>query len=311
MDSKYTGDNAYHVSSDSSDDLVMDSTWSMCLRIVCMGADALSLVCLLLPYMLMEKAKETMLGKLMQTYCILTLLALLAAFLHTLMEFVIPATNAACYIIIYVLYCAFLGSVTSKSLFLFHTGYIFYSSHKMVLKDTTEYQIFRLKVGYFLTIIIVPLVMILIIIIYNHALNEVEFTKGDRCLYSGDLNKFNIKILIGFVVCLHSMGVLMIIIITFLMHKAYQTQKAVGQDTKNLFRIAVGIGVAFGIAWIVFAFQSFYTPVAPLVFYSTAAVENLVIVSVFFYNNKLLTRIKKYFVNLKDSYHNTTCNCYC
>ena len=100
MDSKYTGDNAYHVSSDSSDELLVDSKLSMCLRIVCMGADALSLVCLLLPYMLMEKAKGTMLGKLMQTYCILTLLALLAAFLHTLMEFVIPAANAACYIII-------------------------------------------------------------------------------------------------------------------------------------------------------------------------------------------------------------------
>ena len=286
------------ISAGSSDELVMEAYLSMITRIVCMGAHALSLILLLLPYMLMQKVKGTTLGKLMKSHCILSLLALFGAFLHTLMEFVIPANNAACSITIYFLYYMFLGAVISKVLFLFHIGYIFYNSYKMVLKDTTASQIFRLKVGYFLTIVITPLIMILIIIVHNHALYEIKFIAGDRCIFSGDIDIFTISTLIVFIVCAHLFGVLIIILLIFLLCNAYKTQKAVGQDVKNLFRIALGIAVAFGMAWIVFAFRPLYAPVGPLVFYSTTAIENLVIISVFFYNNKILTKIKMYIMTL-------------
>ena len=279
---------------DSSDELFMDSTLSMFLRITCMGVDALSLVCLLLPYMLTDKAKGTILGKLMKSFCILSLLALLAAFLYTLMEFVIPTTNAACCITFYIICYALLASLISKLLFLFHVSYIFYCSYKMVLRDTTEHQIFRLKVGYFLIMASIPLIMIFIIVIHNHVLNEVDFTNGDRCLYSGDLNRFTIATVIIFIVCVHLMGILIIIVLTFLLRKAYQTQKAVGQGTKNLFRIALSIAVTFGMAWIVYAFQPLYPPLARPVYFLMSAVENTVIISVLFYNDQILTKFKMY-----------------
>ena len=280
--------------SDSSDELFMDSTLSMFLRITCMGVDALSLICLLLPYMLTDKAKGTILGKLMKSFCILSLLGLLAAFLYTLMEFVIPTTNAACCIAVYIACYALLASLVSKSLFLFHVSYIFYCSYKMVLRDTTEHQIFRLKVGYFLIIASIPLIMIFIIVIHNHALNEVDFTNRDRCLYTGDLNKFTIATVIIFIVCVQLMGILIIIVLTFLLRKAYQTQKAVGQGTKNLFRIALSIVVTFGMAWIVYAFQPLYSPLARPVYFLMSAVENTVIISVLFYNDQILTKFKMY-----------------
>ena len=287
------------IGTDSSDELLMETYLSMIMRIIFMGAHALSLILLLLPYMLMDKVKRTTLGKLMKSFCILSLLALFGTFLHVLMEFVIPATNAVCSLTIYFIYYVFLGAIISKVLFMFHIGYIFYNSYKMVLKDTTANQIFRLKVGYVLTIVITPLIMILIIIIRNHALYEIKFVAGDRCIFNGDIDRFTINVLIVFVVCAHLSGVVIIIILIFLLRNAYKTQKAVGQDVKNLFRIALGIVVAFGMAWIVFAFHPLYAPVGPLVFYSTAAFENLVIISVFFYNNKILTNIKMYVMTLK------------
>ena len=284
---------------DSSDELFMDTYLSMVARIVCMVANALSLILLLLPYALMKKVKGTTLGKLMKSYCILALLALFAAFLHTLMEFVIPVNNAICSITTYFLFCMFLGAVICKVLFLFHIGYIFYCSYKMILKDMTVNQLFRLKIGYFLTITIIPLIMLLIITIHNHVLNEIKFAEGDKCIFTGDVDRFTFGTLITFIVCVHLVGVVIIITLTFLLRKAYTTQKAVGQDVKNLFRIAVGIAVAFGMAWIVFAFRPLYVPVGPLVFYPTAAIENLVIISVFFYNNKILTKIKIYITIFK------------
>ena len=147
--------------------------------------------------------------------------------------------------------------------------------------------------------------MILIIITHNHLVHEVDFTIGDHCLFKGDVNIVTIRILIGFIVCIHSMGVLIIIVLSFLLYTAYKTQKAVGQDTKNLFRIALGIVVAFGMAWIVYAFQPLYSPVAPLVFYSTAAIQNIAVISVFFYNNEILTKAKMCFVNIIHHNHET------
>ena len=296
MDSNSTVEN---VSNDTMEDigtdhdeLFMDTYLSMVIRIVCMGAHGLSLILLLLPYMLMEKVKGTTLGKLMKSHCVLGLLALFGAFLHTLMEFVIPANNAICSITIYFLYYMLLGAVICKVLFLFHIGYIFYCSYKMILKDATLNQIFRLKVGYFVTVAVIPLIMLLIITIHNHVLYGIKFVEGDRCIFTGDVDTFTCSTLIAFIVCVHSVGVVIIMVLTFLLRKAYTTKKAVGQDAKNLFRIAVGIAVAFGIAWIVFAFRPLYSAVGPLVFYPTAAIENLVIISVFFYNNKILAKIK-------------------
>ena len=287
------------ISTDSSDELLRGSSLSMSTRIVCMGAVAVSLTLLLLLYTLMEKVKGTVLAKLMKSYCILGLLALFAYILHTLMEYVIPASNAICSTTVYFTYYMFLGAIISKVLFVFHIGYIFYCSYKMVLKDTTANQIFRLKIGYSLAIIITPLIMVLIMIIRNHVLYEIKFAAGDRCIYSGDRDRFTVNIITIFIVCAQLFGVIIIIVLIFLLRHAYKTQKTVGKDIKNLFRIALGIVVAFGIAWIVYAFHPLYAPVAPLVFYLTLAIENFVIISVFFYNNKIVTKIKMYVTTLK------------
>ena len=312
MDSNSTIDNASNESknssTDSSDELLRGSSLSMSTRIICMGAVAVSLILLLLLYTFMEKVKRTMLAKLMKSYCILALLALFAYIFHTLMEYVIPANNAICSTIVYFTYYMYLGALISKVLFVFHIGYIFYSSYKMILKDTTANQIFRLKVGYVLTIVITPLIMILIIIIRNHVLYEIKFATGGRCIYSGNRDRFTVNIITIFIVCTHLIGVLIIIILTFLLRSAYKTQKTVGQDVKNLFRIALGIVVAFGMAWIVYAFHPLYASVAPLVFHLTLAIENFVIISVFFYNNKIVTKIKSYIMTLKCRDHATVAN---
>ena len=287
----------------SIDPVFMDSNLGKFLRIVCMAAHALSLVLLLLPYMLMDKVKGTVLARLMKSHCILSLVALFFTFIYTLMEYMIPATTAMCSVALYSSCYAFLGAVVSKVLFLFHIGYIFYNGHKMIPRDITDRQIIKLQVFYLLIITVVPLFIVLTIIIHNHLLTDVRFIFENRCLYNSGINKFTIRTLIVFVVYVHSMGILIIVILSFLLHKAYKTQKAVGQDSKNLFRIAVGIGVAFGLAWIVYAFQPFYLPVAPMVFYSTAAVENLVIISVFFYNNEMLVKVKMCVLNLRHHNH--------
>ena len=54
---------------------------------------------------------------------------------------------------------------------------------------------------------------------------------------------------------------------------------------------------------IVLAFHPLYAPIAPLVFYYTLAIENLVIISVFCYNNKILFKIKMYVVAFKCCGH--------
>ena len=282
------------ISTDSSDEMFRGSPVSMSTRFICMGILVVSLILLLLPYTFMDKVKRTMLAKLMRSYCILGLLAVTAYILHTLFEFVIPATNAVCSIVVYLAYYLCLGGVISKVLFVFHIGYIFYNSYKMVLKDTTANQIFRLKIGYVLTIAVVPLIMILIIIIHNHVINEIKFIAGERCLYSGDRDTFTVTVLIIFVVCAQLFGVLIIISLVFLLHNAYKTQKAVGHDVKNLFRIALVIVVAFGIAWTVCVFGPLYAAFTPLVIYLTIAIENLLIILVFCYNNNILTNMKTY-----------------
>ena len=280
--------------SNDSMDISTGSSVSMSARFICMGALVVSLILLLLPYMFMDKVKGTMLAKLMRSYCILALLAVIAYILHTLFEFAIPATSAVCSIIVYFTWYTCLGGIISKVLFVFHIGYIFYCSYKMVLKDTTANQIFRLKIGYVLTIAIVPLIMVLIIIIHNHVINDIKFIAGERCLYSGDRDKFTVTVLIIFVVCAHLFGVLIIILLIFLLHNAYKTQKAVGHDAKNLFRIALVIVVAFGMSWIVNVFGPLYATVTPLVIYLTIAIENLVIILVLCYNNNILTKMKMY-----------------
>ena len=288
-----------NISTDSSEEMLMDRNLSLIVRLIFMGADALSLICLLLPYMLTDKVKGTMLGKLMKSYCILSLLTLLIEVPYALMVFVIPGTNVACSVLIYLACLTLLAALISKVLFLFHVGYLFYCSYKMVPKDTTEYQIVRLKVGYILAIAITPIVMILIIVVHNHVIHDVKFVGEDRCLHGEELSRFTVNTVIAFVVCIHCLGVLIIIVLVFLLRKAYQTQKAVGQDTKNLFRIALCIVVAFGMAWIVYAFQPLYQPVARLVFYSISTIENIIVITVLFYNNQMLMKIKMYIMNLK------------
>ena len=299
MDSNNIFGNTSNGNMDTNTDSSDESLADMYTRFVFMITDTLSLIFLLLLYTFTDKVKGTMLGKLMKSYCILSLLGLFGAFLHTLMEFVITVTNAAvCYVIAYLTYYAFMGSVISKVMFVCYIGYLFYKSYRMVLKDTTNRQIIKLKVGYFLTIALTPLTMLLIIIIHDHVLYEIKFIPDDMCIYIGE-ETFTVNTLVIYTVCFHAIAVLALIMIIVLLYRAYKTQKRVSQDMKNLFQIALAIVVAFVIVWVVYAFHPLYSSAAPQVLYFTLTVENVVIISVFVYNNKLLTKTKIYAMSLK------------
>jgi len=41
----------------------------------------------------------------------------------------------------------------------------------------------------------------------------------------------------------------------------------------------------------IYAFQPLYAPIAPIVFYSGATLDSIIIISAFFYSNKTLMRI--------------------
>ena len=143
MDSTLNG--SMDINTGSNDELLRGTSLSLSSRLIGMVAAVLSFIMLLLAYTLMDKVKGTMLGKLMKSYCVLSLLALFAYILYTLMEYVVPATNASCSTLYYFTYYTYLAALISKALFLFHIGYIFYCSYKLVLKDTTDDHIFRLK----------------------------------------------------------------------------------------------------------------------------------------------------------------------
>ena len=121
MDSNSSIDNAsddsMDISTDSnSNDELMGTYLGMAIRIICMGVVVLTLILLLIPYTVMEKVKGTILGKLMKSYCTLGLLAMFGAFIHTLMEYVIPVTNAVCSITVYFTYYMYVGALISKVL---------------------------------------------------------------------------------------------------------------------------------------------------------------------------------------------------
>lgn len=287
-------------STDSSDD---DSLGDFYTRIVFMITDAISLIVLLLLYTFTDKVKGSVMGRLMKSYCILSLVGLFCAFIHTLMEFVITVTNpAVCNVFAYIAYYTFLGSVISKVMFVCYIGYVFYKSYRMVFENITNRQIIKLQVGYFLTIALTPVTMLLIIIIHDHALYEVTFIADDMCIYIGE-ERFTVNTLVIYTVCFHALAIVALTMITFLLYMIYKTQKEVSQDVRNLFRISLAVVVAFVIVWIVYAFHPLYSSAAPQVLYVTLTIENVVIISVFVYNNKILTKIKLYFMSLKLCNH--------
>ena len=81
-------------------------------------------------------------------------------------------------------------------------------------------------------------------------IHNIKFVTGHGCIYSGKRDRFTTITVTIFIVCTHLFAVFTIIALALLLRHAYTTQKAVGQDVKNLIRIAVGIAVAFGIVWI-------------------------------------------------------------
>lgn len=264
------------------------------MRLIFMSIDALSLIFLLILYMVVKKVKNTMLGKLMKCYSVFALVALLTYFLYTLMEFRLSVPEVVCYITIYVSSYSYIASVTSRVLFLFHICFIFYNVYKMILKDITDQQLHRLQTSYVTIIIGLPLLMIVAIIFYNHILFNIHIVEGDYCLSFGLFDPFTIVTMIGIVVLIHIAGIVMIIALSYLLYKAYKMQKKVGHDSKRLLRIALGVGVAFGMAWIIYALWPLYKndPVAPVVVYSTAALENVMIMAVFFYSNEILLKLR-------------------
>lgn len=309
LNNEYRNDILGKEAMDSDDNMFLNGNLGMYLKIVFIGADAVTLIILLLPYVLMDEVKGTIVGKLMKSYCVLSMVALLSIFVYTLMEHAVSVSRGVCTVPLYIAYYALLASIISKVLFVFHIMYLSYRSHRRVLKDVTNRLIIRLKINYVLTITVLPLIMILIIIIHDHVLFQVKTTEGDRCLFVGDVNVFTMRTVIIFVAGVHSLGVLIILLLMFLLFKAYKRHKAIGEDTKNLFEIAVGIVLAYCVAWIVYAFEPLYSDVAPLILFSTAAFENLVVISVFFYRYEVLTKLKMYFVKLKHRDYNVFIYC--
>ena len=307
MDSTKIFGNVSNANMNTNTDSSDESLGEMYTRIVFMVTDAISLIVLLLLYTFTDKFKGTMLGRLMKCYCILSLFALFGAFIHTLMEFVISVTDAWCSVFGYLTYYTFLASVISKVLFVCYIGYLFYKSHKMVLKDTTDRQIIKLKIGYYLTIAGTPLTMLLIIILHDYPLYEVSFTAEDdqdRCMYIAE-QRFTANTLIIYAVCFHAIAALAVVMIIFLLYRAYNSQTGISQDAKKLFRIALAIVIAITFVWIVYAFHPLYTSADPQVLYVTLTVENVVVISVFVFNNNTIAKLKVYIMSYKFYKHAT------
>ena len=260
------------------------------MRLIFMSIDALSLTSLLILYMVVKTVKDTMLAKLMKSYCVFALIALVTYFIYTLMEFRISVPSAICTITIYVSFYCFVASAISRVLFLFHICFIFYNIYKMILKDITDKQIHKLQTFYVIVTVTLPLMMIIVLIFYSHVLSDISLVQGNYCLSFSLFDPFIALTVISIVVLIHITGAVIIVVLSYLLYKAYRMQKNVGHDTKRLLRIAVGVGAAFGLAWVIYAFSPLYDPVAPIVIYSTASLENIMIMAVFFYTNRIVLK---------------------
>ena len=260
------------------------------MRLIFMAIYALSLIFLLILYMVVKTVKKTMLGRLMKSYSAFALVGLFAYFFYTLMEFRLSVPGVVCSIAIYISFYCWVASFTSRVLFLFHIAFIFYNVYKMILKDMTDEKLHKLQLLYATIIIGLPLLMIAIIVFYNHILFNISIVQGDYCLSFGLFHPFTVITVMGTIVLIHVVTVVVIIVLSYLLYKAYRMQKKVGHDYKRLLRIALGVGTAFGIAWIVYAFWPLYDPVAPAVIYSIAALENVMIMVVFFYSNQIILK---------------------
>ena len=299
-----------NLTADARDESFMSHEQTMQIRLIFMSIDALTLMFLLILYMVVKTVRSTMLGKLMKCYCIFALVALFTYSLYTLMEFRLMVSSVVCCIMIYTSFYCFVASITSRFLFLFHIGFIFYNIYKMILKDITDKQLQKLQNSYVIIIISIPLLVIVVIIFYNHILFNVSLVQGDHCLSFYLFNPFTIITLIGTVVLIHIAAVVMIMVLSYLLYKAHKIQKEVGHDSKRLLRIAIGIGTAFGMAWIIYALQPLYDPVAPVVIYSTAALENVMIMAVFFYSNRILLKLGvcvQTVINSRSAFTGKTC----
>ena len=269
------------------------------MRLIFMSIDALSLTSLLILYMVVKTVKNTMLAKLMKSYCVFALIALLTYFFYTLMEFRISVPGTICTIIIYVSFYCFVASAISRVLFLFHICFIFYNIYNMILKDITDKQIHKLQTFYVIVTVTLPLMMIIMLIFYSHVLFDISLVQGNYCLSFSLFDPFVALTVIGIVVLIHIIGAVIIIVLSYLLYKAYKMQKEVGHDSKRLLRIAVGVGAAFGMAWVIYALSPLYDPVAPVVIYSTASLENVMIMVVFFYTNRILLKFGLCVRNIK------------
>ena len=161
----------------------------------------------------------------------------------------------------------------------------------MVLNDITDKQLYKLQISYMIIITTLPLLVILIILFYNQILFKISFVQDNYCLSFSLFHPFTRSIVIGTVILIQIAGIVIIIALSYLLYKAYKIQKTVGHDTKKLLRIALGIVVAFGMAWIIYALRPLYDPIAPIVVYSAAALENVVIMAVFFYSNRIIFKL--------------------
>lgn len=269
-------------------------------RILCMGIFSLSAICLLIPYIIVERVKSTMLGKLMKSYCCLSLLGVLAHFVYTLMEFAIETSNAICGLFIYISLFCYLASLISRVAFLFHICYIFYNSFKMILKDVTDEQLHKLRTGYLLAMCGIPVFLVTGIAVRNFVV-DAKLLKNNStyCLSYGDYNQFTFLTIGLAIVLIQVVGFFIILVLSYLLYKAHKVQKNVGQDSMNLLRIALGIGAAYGITWIMYAFRPLYASIATIVFYSGGTLDSILIISVFFYSDKALTKIKLCVSNVK------------
>jgi len=264
-------------------------------RILCMGIFTLSAICLLILYMVVDRVKGTMLGKLMKSYCCLSLLGVLAHFVYTLMEFAIETSNVVCALFIYISLFCYLASLISRLAFLFHICYIFYNSYKMILKDVTDEQLHKLRTGYLLTMCGVPVLLVAGIAAWNFFV-DTKFLKENsgHCLRYGDYNQITFATIGVAIVLIQAVGFTIVLILSYFLYKAHKVQKNVGQDSVNLLRIALGIGAAYGVTWIIFAFRPVYSSVASIVFYSVGTLDSILIISVFFYSDRALMKIKLY-----------------
>ena len=152
----------------------------------------------------------------------------------------------------------------------------------MILKDITGKPIHKQQSFYMFVTVTLPLMMIMMLIFYNHVLSDMSLVQGNYCLSSG-LTMFDPLIaltVLGVVVLIHITDAVIIIVLSYLLYQVYRMQKIVDYDSKRLLLGAVGFVAVVGISEVIIVLVlEPYDLIATVIF--SISLETLMITEMF------------------------------